>query len=87
MHHRAGDIDLQFFKINITPLETDQLTAPQPGNSVKRDQRSLTKGKFLKQGLKFGNLKHVRDMLSLRALPDFADWIRVLRKTCLGLKE
>src|SRR5215470_12854964 len=80
MHHRPRYIDLQFFKINVTPLEADQFAATQPGNPIKRDQRSLAKRKFLEKGLEFGDLKHIRDALPFRALPDFADWIRILRK-------
>src|SRR5262249_27549971 len=80
MHHRPGYIDLQPFKINVTPLEANQLAATQPGNPIKRDQRSLAKRKLLEQSLEFRDLKHIRDALPFCTLPDFADWIRILRK-------
>src|SRR5437588_10294359 len=80
MHHRPRDIDLQLFKINVHPLETDQLAATQPGNPIEGHQRLLAKRKLLQQGLEFRNLKHIGNALPLGALPDLADGVRILRK-------
>ena len=80
MHHRPGHIDLQFLKINVTALETNQLAATQTCNPVQRYQRPLAKRKLLERGLEFRNLKHIGDALPFRALPDLADWIRISAK-------
>src|ERR1700719_2153750 len=80
MHHRPGNIDLEIFKVNVTPLEANQFAATQPGNPIQRYQRPLAERKLREQGLNLTNVKHIGGALPLCALPDLADWIRILRK-------
>ena len=68
-HNRPRDANLKLLKINIPPLETNQLAPAKPRSGIEHNQRPFTKRKVLKQSLEFRNLKHVWDVLPFRALP------------------
>jgi hypothetical protein len=77
VHDGARDVHCALSKVDVSPLQSEQLALSQPGGGRKEHERSLTLTQARYERLYFSGCQHTWRSAPLRTLSNYADRVAV----------